>query len=110
MRTALLPLAIAVALSGASALADMPRYDVEAHCTEIAGFGGTYSHSLFNGCMDQEQSAYDTLKEAWSTLPAEIRAHCDEIAAFSSPGSYALLQGCVQMERSAGQQRKTFQY
>ncbi|QTP60943.1 hypothetical protein HNO53_20825 [Billgrantia antri] len=89
---------------------EMPRYDVEAHCEEIASFGGEFSNMTYNGCIQMEQSAYDGLKGQWASLPGNIQRHCDEIATFASPGSYSTLQGCVQMEVSAGQNRGQFSF
>lgn len=40
----------------------VPRFDVEAHCEELAGFGGDHSNTMYNTCIDVEQSAYNGLK------------------------------------------------
>ena len=100
----------AVVLLPLNAFAQMPRYDVPAHCEEIAGVGGTYSNSLYNSCMKMEQQAYDALKPRWSALNETIRRHCDEIATVAGPGSYSMLASCVEMEESAGSNRETFSY
>lgn len=87
-----------------------PRYDVEAHCKEVASFGGTYSASLDNACLDQEQMAYDALKADWTNVPTDARAHCDEVARFGGHGSYNLLQACIQQETKARGARPKFRY
>jgi len=92
------------------ALAEMPRYDVEAHCREIASFSGDYSAMMYDGCFDMEQAAYDTLKVRWDGLPATMRSHCDQIATFAGAGSYSMLEGCVQMEEQASSTDNTFEY
>jgi hypothetical protein len=92
------------------AAAEMPRHDVEAHCTEVAGFGGEYSAMMYDGCFDMEQGAYDNLKARWDALPGSMRNHCNEIATFGGPGSYAMLEGCVQMEEQAVGTDNTFQH
>ena len=97
------------ALPSASS-AQMPRYDVPAHCEEIAGIDGTHSNSLYNSCMKMEQQAYDALKARWSALNESIRRHCDEIATVARPGSYSMLASCVGMEESAGSNKETFSY
>ena len=50
----------------------LPRFPVEAHCRQVAGFGGSYSQSLYGGCMDMEQQAYDKLQKTWMTLPQSM--------------------------------------
>ena len=87
-----------------------PRYDVEAHCEQVAGFGGDFSSTMYNSCIDQEQSAYDNLKDRWSGLSARIRGHCDEVAGFGGPGSYTMLESCVQMETSAADNKSEFNF
>ena len=88
----------------------MPRYDVEAHCNEVAGFGGEFSEMMYDGCFDMEQAAYNNLKDRWTDLPGRMRGHCEDIASFGGPGSYSMLEGCVQMEEAAASTDNTFQY
>ena len=90
--------------------ADMPRYDVKAYCTQLAGLGGTYSEMMYDGCFQQEQSAYDGLKTQWDALPARMQDYCDQIATVGGGGSYMMLDGCVQMEKSAGGTSNEFKY
>lgn len=77
------------------------RYDVEHHCEKIAGFGGSYSATLNNACIRQEQDAYDALNMNWGSYPSQVLAHCDRIATFGGDGSYTLLQACIQQEMQA---------
>ena len=97
-------------LSASAAHAEMPRYDVEAHCKQVASVGGAYSASLYNGCFDMEQSAYNSLRSRWDGLPASMRKHCDDVASFAGVGSYSLLEGCIRMEEDAARQPKKFEY
>jgi hypothetical protein len=85
----------------AFAAGDVPRFDVERHCKEVASFGGTYSAALDKSCFDMEQSAYDNLKARWSEVSSSMAAHCSEVAAFGGPGSYSLLESCIRMESEA---------
>lgn len=87
---------------------DMPRYDVEAYCQEVAEFSGG-SEMIFNGCMEMEQDAYNSRKAEWASLPGKARDYCDEVAEFSG-GSYAILDGCLDMETEAAASTPTFQY
>jgi hypothetical protein len=93
-----------------AAAQDMPRFAVEAHCRQIASFGGSYSASLYGSCMDMEQTAYDNLKGLWGRLPANMRRHCQQIAAVAGSGSYSLLESCIQMETSAGERNRSRQF
>jgi hypothetical protein len=105
--------ASALVLAAGAARADsIPRYDVASHCRAVASFGGDYSEMLYGGCIDMEQSAYDKLKDLWTTLPSAMRAHCDSVARVAGPGSYSLLDGCIDMERAAAKENraKSFQY
>lgn len=82
----------------------------ERHCDEVAAFGGVRSETLYGGCINMEQSAYNTLKPLWSNLPPNIRQHCNEVARFGGSGSYSLLEGCVQMELNARNSEKEFKF
>jgi hypothetical protein len=97
-------------LASSDVAADMPRYDAEAHCEEVAAFGGERSAMLYNSCVDMEQSAYNGLKEVWQTLPAATQSHCNDVASFGSPGSYTLLESCVDMETNAANNQSEFSF
>ena len=92
------------------ASADMPRYDVSSHCDAIARFGGNYSATMYDGCFEMEQAAYNSLKSRWDSLNSALRSHCNDIATFASPGSYSMLEGCVMMEEQASSTNNTFDY
>ena len=89
---------------------ELPRFDVEAHCQQVASMGGTASSTLLNGCMDMEQKSYNSLKQSWEQIPDQARRHCEQVAAFGGGGSYNLLEGCIDMEMKAGAQPRKFQY
>ena len=103
-------LLIAGMLVAGPTLADMPRFDVEAHCKEIASYGGSFSESLNRSCFDMEQAAYDSLKPDWDGLPSAMQLHCEDIARYAGSGSYSLLESCVQQEAKAASAAKTFRY
>jgi hypothetical protein len=100
------------ALSLSVSAQEIPRFDVNTHCRQVAGVGGTYSEALFGSCMDMEQSAYDGLKTEWAALPTAARYHCIQVATVAGPGSYSLLQSCIQMETEAASQnrQRNFRY
>jgi hypothetical protein len=102
--------AIIALVSASHADAEVPRFDAEGHCREVAGFGGSYSAEIFNFCVGQEQSAYNALKRDWSKYPAAAQNHCTQIASFAGPGSYEILKFCADQELEASANTKTFQY
>lgn len=92
------------------AFAEIVRFDAEAHCKQVAGFGGSYSNEMFNFCLNGEQRAYDALKSRWDAIAASIRTHCADVAAFGGPGSYEMLKFCVEQEEEAASSTPSFQY
>lgn len=106
----LLPIAVFLACSTPAVAADMPRFDVTAQCKKIASFGGPFSETTFDSCMEMEQSAYDQLKATWSTLTLDMKNQCVKIASFGGPGSYSTLQSCVEMEQEAANKNKDRQF
>lgn len=107
MKPLILGLIGLVSAVGPASAQNLPRFDVDRHCQEVASFGGAPSEVIRSGCFDMEQSAYDKLKDSWSDIPGSTRKHCLEVATFGGPGSYSLLEGCLQMERSAREQNQS---
>lgn len=106
-----LPMTVLFALLPmAASAADMPRFDVKAHCQQVASATGSSSNMLYNSCIDMEQSAYNNLKGHWSSLPENVRSHCQDVASVTGTGSYSLLESCVDMEVSAGSNRSEFSF
>lgn len=97
-----------VALASTAQAQELPRFDVEGYCEEIAEFGGG-SHSIYNGCIDMEQQSYNRLKDDWPTLSARIRNYCTEIGTFGGE-SYSTMQGCVDMETQAASGQRGFSF
>lgn len=93
------------------ALAEMPDYDVQSHCAQVASFGGGgTSQMILQGCYRQEQAAYDALKPSWDQLPPQMRQHCDQVAKSGGNGSFMILQGCVRQELDATKQNTDFKF
>jgi|SRR5690625_2784731 len=107
MRAIIVPLAI-FGLLGVAYAAELPRYDVEGHCNEVASVSGG-SSMIKNSCMDMEQSAYNALKVKWSSTSEKIKAHCNDVARVTG-GSYTILQSCIEMEESAESSPRKFKY
>jgi hypothetical protein len=79
----------------------IPSYGTNAHCQRLAAFGGTFSRSVYDSCLNVEQSAALALKDRWSSIPASVRERCDRIASFGGSASYSILQNCVDVEMAA---------
>jgi hypothetical protein len=79
----------------------IPSYGTNAHCQRLAGFGGTFSRSVYGSCLNVEQSAALALQGRWSSIPASVRERCDRIASFGGSASYSILQNCVDVELAA---------
>lgn len=106
MRYILLALACLTPAFAAAADMALPRFDVPTSCAKVARSGGTYSETIYSGCLDMEQQAYDDLKAKWDSLPQGIRASCVRVAKAANP-SYSILSGCIDMETSAASENKT---
>jgi len=79
----------------------IPSYGTHAHCQRLAGFGGTFSRSVYGSCLNVEQSAALALQGRWSSIPESVRERCDRIASFGGSASYSILQNCVDVELAA---------
>ncbi|MDR5887576.1 hypothetical protein [Vreelandella janggokensis] len=110
MKPAVLAIALLAGLASTANAQEIPRFDVEAHCDNIARFGGDFSNITYNGCIDMEQSAYNNLKNRWGDVPTGIRSECMNIATFGGTGDYMTLQGCIDMETSAANNQSEFSF
>lgn len=100
-----------VILAASPSLANVPRYDPERWCNAVASEGGNYSRVIMNGCLQQEQAAYDQLGLEWATLPSSMQSWCDEVAKEGDEGgSYVILLGCVEQEQKAGRDVQQFRF
>jgi hypothetical protein len=95
---------------GPAHASEVPFYSVEQWCDAVSRSAGPKSEMIYGGCVNQEQSAYDTLKRVWNTLPAEMQNWCDRVARSTGAGSYMILNGCVEQEISAGQENSRRQF
>ncbi|QND35793.1 hypothetical protein HB772_29085 (plasmid) [Sinorhizobium meliloti] len=101
-------IAAAVAISSSAYAQEVPRYDVPGYCQGVANVSGG-SSMIYNGCIDMEQEAYDSLKLFWSATPSRARNYCDEVARVSG-SSYSILKGCLDMESDAASNTQEFKY
>jgi hypothetical protein len=85
---------------------DVPRFDVEKHCKQLAGLGGSYSATMDETCFDMEQKAYNAVKSQWLGIPKHTPKHCAQMAGLGGSGSYSMLQTCLDMETTAASNSK----
>ena len=85
---------------------ELPNYDPEAYCDRVMEMSGG-SMMIRNGCIQNEQTAYDDLKESWGSLPEATANYCARVGEMSG-GSYMIAKGCVTNETDASQAPKSF--
>lgn len=104
--------AIGIALLATTATSanaqSLPRYDPATYCKGVSDFSGG-SSVVYKGCIEMEQTSYDSLKSTWSGLSSKTRNHCEEVARYSD-GSYVILKGCVDMEADAAASTPEFKF
>lgn len=103
-------LAIILALCSYVRAAELPRYDAEAYCHNVASASPYYSAILKGACLDKEQESYDAIKLNWSTFPEQARSYCDRVATVSGNGSYTMLKACIEEEMELGSSTRKFRY
>lgn len=104
----LLPFTVAVIVSMPAYA--VPKYDVEGWCRQVASVGGSFSNMMFNGCIEQEQSSYDSLRTLWARVPPQTQEWCDQVARVGGNGSYMMLSGCIEQETNAASSTPKFNY
>lgn len=87
-------------------LVKIPRYNIKKSCKEMGSDGNSVSQVFIEGCMAQEQSAYNKLKVKWKYIDKDIRKECNNVALMSSEGSYLVLQACINEEKKAKEKNK----
>ena len=98
MRTCLFSLLVCLFAAQAFA-ADVPDYDTNAGCKEIANFGGGGSAQLELHCRKTEAQARDRI--AGMEVSASAMRNCNEIASFGGSGNYGMLEQCIKDEMAA---------
>lgn len=108
MHKALICLTLSMTPLVSAHASEVPRYNPEAYCRQVASFSGG-SSMIYNGCIEMEQKSYNNLKRIWPSVPSNTRNHCNEVASISG-GTYAILEGCIDMESEAASSTKSFQF
>lgn len=72
------------------------RYDVDAHCSELANTNDGFSPEVMQRCLIAQNDALDRVKRIWAATPAYIQRDCDARARLHGEDDYAVLEKCIQ--------------
>lgn len=86
----------------------LPVLDTEMYCENYARTTGTRHASLYNLCIETEQSDYDSLARLFGQVSTEVQEACTEYARSIEGGSYGLLKLCIENEATALQNPAQF--
>jgi hypothetical protein len=91
----------AVLLAGSLWLAadDVPTFNVEPFCREIASRAAPVGDADI--CLRQEREARDQLVKEWGQFPAADRAYCQELHTVGGDTTYTELLTCLELQRDA---------
>ena len=82
-----------LALATPSAAMDLPRYDSDAYCLELAQYGGGAA-DLVDHCIALEGQALALVIQRWPTLSMATQQDCIQITLMGGE-SYDLLKTCI---------------
>jgi len=88
----------------------IPKFNVNAMCEKLATSSGKTSEMVRQGCYQQEQASYNTVKNLWMKIPLSMQEECVAIAKASGSGSYMVLDGCITQEMSSKDSNENFQF
>ena len=72
-----------------------PNFKVEQGCREVSS--GPNKTTTFNGCMEDEERARDSLAKNWKTFVASDRRVCLNMTASDGTPSYVELLECLKI-------------
>ena len=94
-------LALVMCMAGPVLAAEIPAYDINATCREIAAAGGG-SKVIELQCRKDEAASQKRLQKA--SVPADTMQTCDQISQTLGAGSYMILEQCIKDELDAAAQ------
>lgn len=90
----------------------LPRLDPEGHCRDQWTENGALNHRMMQFCLQQEQTAYDSLRSEWPQLDRSIQVTC--LRDWGNPrnpnSSYRMLRFCTEQQNSARRQGGGFRW
>jgi len=103
--------AVALSLSQASAAKEpaggIPYYDVNEYCKKEADTYGK-DPTMVKVCLEDEQKAYDKIKDRWSTINSTIKTNC--LPPPNELGSYYKLAVCMLHEFKEEEELRDFKF
>lgn len=76
---------------------DLPEYNIEDYCLEIATRTSTLTASMLRSCVNAEQKAYENVRRMWTELPESGKVGCISLVE-RIKRSYVILNACVLRE------------
>src|SRR5262245_27673537 len=77
-----------------------PRVDIRTTCQTsvdaVVNLFGNSTAESFNGCMKQQNDAFEKIKQNWATYPATAKGHCVQTTVYMP--SYIEWLTCFEME------------
>ena len=92
---------LVMCMAGAALAADIPAYDINKTCGEVAAAGGG-SKVIELQCRKDEAASQKRLQKA--SVPADTMRTCDQISRTMGAGSYTILEQCIRDELDAAAQ------
>jgi hypothetical protein len=80
---------------------DLAKFDLNKTCRLAAGVQTTPTQDAIKSCIDDEQSARDTLTQGWAKYAAADKSHCVQMATKGYLPSYVELLTCLEMSSFA---------
>jgi hypothetical protein len=91
---------IQILLAGSAFGADgPPQLDVQGSCNAVASRGTSGRTS--DACMNEENTARNTLRDKWAQFTSSQRSRCTGLVRTGGPPSYVELLTCLEMAEQA---------
>jgi hypothetical protein len=98
------------AAAAQEAASDLPVYDVDKYCKNEADTYGK-DPTMIEVCLDEEQKAYDKLKNIWSSLNKTVKTYCEQdLHLPETLSSYYRLMVCIGHELKEDEELHDFKF
>lgn len=79
----------------------LPEWDRRDYCERSMRTMAVESAFMLRACLDQEERAFNMVRESWAAMPAASLRGCVRNMETLRANSYFLLNACVEQERGA---------
>ena len=101
MRFAVILASLLVAAAANAASSGFPpKLDIKATCKRAQPLSGG-ERSAYQGCLDDELQAQETLAKSWSSFKAGAQKDCVEVTRIGGAPSYVELLTCLELDKQA---------